>query len=438
MSRRSLTTIGLFYGLIGLSDSLIWQLISSWQTYFYVPPDGPALIPLGLLYGILMAVNGATDVLITIPVGHWSDQTRTRWGRRLPWMAAAGVPRLIFFFLLWFPPKPTTSIHNLLYMALMLVAHGTITGFQQVPYNALLPELAKTDQERLKISGWAGSMRLLGLVLSGAAGLGVEHWGYQWTMGGYTLVTLLLFYLPFLVLREPPQAAAPATAPLNLYQSLGATVRNRAFLVIAGIHALSTSSRVLVQMVFPFIVTEILLLSTGAASYFYGVGLLASMACYPLIPWVSQRLGKRRAFAGSLLIAAVVLPGLLFLGDWIPVPLLIPGMVWVVLEAFALASSGGMEAAFIGEIVDADAALTGQRREGMYYAAIDAVDSIVYSVIAMIPPLVLLLGRGQSDPNGPLGIRIIGGLGGILALGAFFLFRLYPAAHQPKTQEGTS
>jgi len=435
LSKRSLTTIGFFYGLIGLSDSLIWQLISNWQTYFYVPPDGPALIPLGLLYGILMTINAAMDVIITIPVGHWSDRSRSRWGRRLPWMFLAGLPRLAFFFLLWFPPTPTTSLQNLLYMAAMLVAHGTITGFQQVPYNALLPELAKTDEERLKVGAWAGSMRLIGLVVSGAAGLGIEHWGYQATMGVYTVLALALFYLPFLVLREPSRPSAPV-AEMNLFQSLGKTLRNRAFLVIAGIHALSTSSRVLIQTIFPFIVTEILLLSTGAASYFYGVGLLATIVCYPVIPWLSRQFGKRRAFSGSLLVAAIVLPGLLVLGDWMPVPLLIPGMVWVILEAFALASSGGMEAAFIGEIVDDDAVVTGQRREGVYYAALDAVDSIVYSVIAMIPPLVLLLGRGQSDPNGPLGIRIIGVLGGVMALGAFFLFRWYPAAPNVEAQEG--
>ncbi len=249
------------------------------------------------------------------------------------------------------------------------------------------------------------------------------------------MLALALFYLPFLVLREPSRPSAPV-AEMNLFQSLGKTLRNRAFLVIAGIHALSTSSRVLIQTIFPFIVTEILLLSTGAASYFYGVGLLATIVCYPVIPWLSRQFGKRRAFSGSLLVAAIVLPGLLVLGDWMPVPLLIPGMVWVILEAFALASSGGMEAAFIGEIVDDDAVVTGQRREGVYYAALDAVDSIVYSVIAMIPPLVLLLGRGQSDPNGPLGIRIIGVLGGVMALGAFFLFRWYPAAPNVEAQEG--
>ncbi|HNT75161.1 MAG TPA: MFS transporter [Anaerolineae bacterium] len=436
MSKRSLTTIGFFYGLIGLSDSLIWQLISNWQTYFYVPPDGPALIPLGLLYGVLMTVNAAMDVIITIPVGHWSDRSRSRWGRRLPWMFFAGLPRLVFFFLLWFPPKPTTSIQNLVYMAVMMVAHGTITGFQQVPYNALLPELAKTDEDRLTISAWAGSMRLIGLVVSGAAGLGIEHWGYQATMGVYTVLALALFYLPFLVLREPARPSAPPVKDMNLFQSLGATFRNRAFLVIAGIHALSTSSQVLIQMIFPFIVTEILLLSTGASSYFYGVGLLATIACYPAIPWLSRQFGKRRAFSGGLLAAALVLPSLLFLGDWMHIPLLIPGLIWVILEAFALASSGGIEAAFIGEIVDDDAAVTGQRREGVYYAALDAVDSIVYSIIAMIPPLVLLLGRGQSDPNGPLGIRIIGALGGVMALGAFFLFRLYPAPPHAEAQEG--
>ncbi len=425
--KRTLAIIGLFYGLTGLGDSLIWQLISNWETYFYLPPDAVALIPVGVLYGVLMTLNATVDVVITIPVGYWSDRLRTRWGRRLPWMFLSGLPRLLFFVLLWFPPDKTTSLKNLLYLTVVLVAHGTITGFQQVPCNALLPELARDEQDRLTISSWAGSMRLLGLVLSGLAGLTIDRWGYQNTMLGYALVSLVLFYLPFLVLREPAIAAAPASQRLGIRQSLLLTLKNRAFLTITAIHACSVSSRVLIQTVFPFIVTEILLLATGNTTSFYIVGLAASFAAYPLVPWLSKRFGKHRVFPGTLLVAALILPGLLFLGDWIPVPLFVIGMIWVVLEAVSLAGGSALEGIFIAEIIDRDAEVVGERREGMYYAALDSVDSIVYSVVAMIPPLLLLLGRSHTDASGPLGIRLVGVVGGLLAFLGFLVFRLYPA-----------
>ncbi|MBN2004792.1 MAG: MFS transporter [Anaerolineae bacterium] len=435
--KRTLAIIGLFYGLTGLGDSLIWQLISNWQTYFYLPPDGEALIPVGVLYGVLMTLNATIDVLITIPVGYWSDRFRTRWGRRLPWMFLSGLPRLLFFILLWFPPDKTMSLKNLLYLTIVMVAHGTITGFQQVPCNALLPELARDEQDRLTISAWGGSMRLLGLVLSGLAGLTIDRWGYHNTMLGYAAVSLALFYLPFLVLREPK--ASPASSQrLGIRQSFLLTLKNRAFLIISAIHALSVSSRVLIQTVFPFIVTEILLLATGDTTYFYIVGLVASFAAYPLVPWLSKKWGKRRAFAGTLLVAALILPGLLFLGDWIPLPLFALGLLWVILEAVALAGNSALEGIFIAEIIDRDAEVVGERREGMYYAAMDSVDSIVYSVIAMIPPLLLLLGRSHTDSSGPLGIRLVGVVGGVMAFLALLVFRLYPAQKAAAPAEGVS
>ncbi len=436
--KRSLIKQGFFYGLIGLGDSLIWQLISNWQTYFYLPPDGLALIPIGVLYGVLMTVNAAVDALITIPVGYWSDQSRSRWGRRLPWMFLAGLPRLLFFFLLWIPPQRTTSVQNLWYLAVILLAHGTITGFQQVPYNALLPELASDDQSRIVISSWSGSLRLVGVVVSSLAGLTIARWGYMKTMTGYALASMLLFYLPFLALREPTTRRAPAKR-LNIRQSLMITLKNRTFLIMTLIHALSTSSRVLVQIVFPFIVTEILLLSTDSTTYFYLLGLVASFAAYPLVPRLTKRIGKRRAFWGSLLMTAIVMPTLMFIGgDWLPVPPFIPGALWVILEAVVMAMNLTLESAFIAEIIDRDAEVVGQRREGMYYATLDSADSIVYSVVGVIPPLLMLLGRSHTDPSGPLGIQMTGVLGGILALLAVLTLRLYPVQVNAAPVEGAA
>ena len=104
--KRSLAKTGISYSLIRVGDSIIWEIIASWQNYFYFPPDGVALIPVGILYGLLMSAHAAISIVIALPIGYWSDRTRTRWGRRLPYMFVAGLPRLVFFILLWTPPYP--------------------------------------------------------------------------------------------------------------------------------------------------------------------------------------------------------------------------------------------------------------------------------------------------------------------------------------------
>jgi GPH family glycoside/pentoside/hexuronide:cation symporter len=229
------------------------------------------------------------------------------------------------------------------------------------------------------------------------------------------------------VVREPSKDYTTSSEPVSFQQNLSLTLHNRTFLLIVAIHALLTISLTLVLVMFPFIVTQVFGLTMGDTVYFYLSGLLASLACYPLVTWLSTRFGKRPVFSGALLGTTFILPGLLFLGNWLPgSSLLILGLVWVMLQAMTLSGATVLQTAFIAEVIDHDADETGQRREGAYYAALDFVDRIVYGIAGTIPSLFLLVGRGSSGSDGAFGIRLVGVFGGLLILVAFLLFRRYP------------
>ena len=120
-----------------------------------------------------MFLNGVVGVLIALPIGYWSDRLRSPWGRRLPFMFIMALPRLIFFILLWMPPFKGESAQNALYLGAVLLCHEVAAGLYQIPSNALLPEIARTDAERVRISAWSGGLGLLGMVVSSFAGLRV-------------------------------------------------------------------------------------------------------------------------------------------------------------------------------------------------------------------------------------------------------------------------
>jgi GPH family glycoside/pentoside/hexuronide:cation symporter len=82
--------------------------------------------------------------------------------------------------------------------------------------------------------------------------------------------------------------------------------------------------------------------------------------------------------------------------------------------------------AFGADIVDQDEQLTGQRREGLYYAVWGLLDQVVNALAAALLPLFLLLGRSRTDPQGPLGVRVIGLAGGVMLFIAFLIFQQYP------------
>jgi GPH family glycoside/pentoside/hexuronide:cation symporter len=322
------------------------------------------------------------------------------------------------------------SAWNLVYLGVVMLLYKVTSSIHQIPYRALLPELALADHRRVRMSAWYASFQLVGMTLGGFAGLVIENVGYVTASLIYAGATLPLFYLPFLVLRERPGRHIAVAERLDFRQSISTTLHNRAFLIYTATWALYWSTTAFVQAAIPFIVTEICLLTKADTMYFYIPAVLASLACYPLVTWLSGRLGKWRVYTGSLLASAVVLPGLMLIGDRFPVPLKVQGVFWVILEAAAISGAVMLPPAFAAEITDYDETLTGQRREGAYYATWGLLDHVVTGAASALLPLLLLMGRSRSDPHGPLGVRMVGVAGGIMMFVAFLLFLRYPLRHR--------
>jgi GPH family glycoside/pentoside/hexuronide:cation symporter len=419
--------VDLSYALISAGSTSIWSIISGWLLYFYLPPagEGVALVP-AAFYGATMLIIRAVNAAIALPIGYLSDRTRTRWGRRLPFMFVSGLPMLVCFTLLWRPPVAGTSVWNLIYLGTILLLYNVAYTLNQVPYTALLPEIAQTDRHRIRISAWSSGAFLVGMILGGVGGPVIERFGFATAALLYGVATLPLFYLPFLVLRERSGQSVNAAQRLDFRAGIQMMFRNRAFRVMTAAGLCYWGVTTIVQAVIPFIVTEICRLSKSETFDFYIPALVASLLCYPAITWLSNRVGKWRVFAGSLLASAFVLPGLMLIGPRLSLGLKAQGLVWVTVQAIVMSGVTMLPPAFGAEITDHDEALTGERREGIYYATWGFLDQVTQGVGAAILPLILLLGRSQTDPNGPLGVRMVGVLGGVLMLIGFFVFLKYP------------
>src|SRR5262249_7197051 len=78
-----------------------------WLLYYYAPPSDahlPTIIP-GLVFAILFAVGSVVGSLDLVIVGYFSDKTRSRWGRRIPYVVAGAPLWALFAFLLFTPPS---------------------------------------------------------------------------------------------------------------------------------------------------------------------------------------------------------------------------------------------------------------------------------------------------------------------------------------------
>jgi GPH family glycoside/pentoside/hexuronide:cation symporter len=419
--------LDLSYGLISFGTTTLWAVLGGWLLYFYLPPDGQgsALVP-ATLYGASMFLLRTISALVAPSVGYLSDRTRSRWGRRLPFMFVAAGPLLLFFVLIWTPPVAGESVWNLVYLVVVMALYEIAYLLNQVPHMALLPEVATTDHHRVRMSAWTAGLMVAGMIVAAAAGPLIGRLGYLGTALVYAVVVLPAFYLPFLVLRERSDLRIAEARRLSFRQNLATMVHNRAFVVMTATGVFYWGIMSLVQAALPYVVTEICLLSEADTLLFYVPALFASLLCYPLVTSLSARWGKWRVFSLSLLASALVLPGVALIGDWIPVPLRIQGILWVTLQAVTFSGVVVLPRAFGAEIVDHDEELTGLRREGIYYATWGLLDQVINGATAALLPILLLLGRSRYAPNGPLGVRMVGVLGGVLLLIGFLVFMRYP------------
>ena len=111
----------ILYASGSLAVALSYQAFGTYIQFLYIDILGlkAALVGIGwALYGLWNAIN---DPL----AGYWSDRTRTRWGRRIPWIAGLFIPLSLTFYLLWVPPSPLVQADGIplfiYFMALVLI-----------------------------------------------------------------------------------------------------------------------------------------------------------------------------------------------------------------------------------------------------------------------------------------------------------------------------
>lgn len=414
----------LAYTIITLGSATLWGIISGWLLYFYLPPSGQPLVPIAY-YSLVILTSKAVNIMLGLPVGYISDHTNSRWGRRLPYIIGGGILLPILFFFLWTPPYANESNWNLLYLFLILVTFSAAYEIHQIPYESLLPELAVGEKDRVTISTWKTSFLLGGNILSGFAGPLIGRLGYAHSMGIFAVIAAPIIILPGFFLRKRINLQTKPVEKISFFTSLKTTFGNRPFQVFTLSWGLMWTASTFILGTIPFIVTEVCRLDKADTVYFYLPAIAATLLAFPFVTRLSKRYGMKAVYRGSLLAGAITLPSLLLIGDWLPISLFAQGIIWIILQSISLAGAQILPSAMAAEITDNDEILTGQRREGSFYSVWGLLNQISSGLATGTIPLFLLLGRSKLDPQGPLGVRLLGLAGGILLLTSFWVFRQY-------------
>lgn len=405
------------WGMGGIADNFMANTLFVLGMVIYVTAFK---MPAGLA-GLALSIPRFVDAITDPIIGNFSDNLRTRFGRRRPVMVFGAVGSAVLLPLMWFPPMVGTAQNPwycnapFWYLSIVGSVYFVFYTLFMVPYTALGFELTDDYDERTRVLAWrmylglGASMTVPALYwlcrrpVFGENIVG-EITGARWVTLGLGIVVLITGVIPVLATRERPESVLQPTTPI--LPAIRETLRNGPFLIlflayIAVIMGLFTAGTIgtFALIYYVFQQSPTVDIAKDHAS-FLGLlaGVLAALASYGsmfLAAWVSRRTGKRLAMmmglglmlAGTLAIWVLYNPraginapdffvtrAILEVAGWFGLSADPDSIKSGVLLATLIAALGGqgcwlMIDSMTADICDEDELRTGKRREGMFGAA---------------------------------------------------------------------
>jgi GPH family glycoside/pentoside/hexuronide:cation symporter len=333
-------------------------------------------------------------------MGYISDRTRSRWGRRRPYLLFGFIPFAIAFTLLWIKPPITGDMALVAYYAFAYILYDAAATAVYMPYFALTPELTLDYDERTKLT----SFRMFFSIVAGLIGFTVplmvigetrpENADKVLMIGAiFGLASALPLLLTFFGTRERPEFQQQSTQPIG--ESLRAAFKNRPFLFAMFIFLFTWAAVNLVQSMMLFFLKYRMDMETDS-DLIMGTVFVTALITLPLWEWISRNTDKRKAYIGGMVFLSAVLTVLAFLSPD-------AGMTFVLSLAFlagiGVAAVHVLPWSMIPDAVEWDEYETGNRHEGMFYSLVTLLRKVA-SAIAL-PSMLWILEASGFVSNAP-------------------------------------
>lgn len=395
----------LLYGgpIVGLSFLLFFV-----QFYFLkyatdVLLLSPALV--GTLFALAKLWDGIADPLF----GSWSDRSHHRLGRRRPFLLAA-LPFLVLGFWMSFAaPRSLEGAPLVVWISVALFFFFTAFTSYAIPHSALGAELSSDAHERTRLFAARQMSFTVGMLLAfGGIQLAMNAadpraMAASWAVPASLVAVAILAITP-LRLAEP--VVVRGSGGQGLVAGLRDVLRNRPakllflvfFIESAGVGAVGTMAPYMAE----YVLGRPEIVGTLPAAY-----VISAIVSIPVWVRISRRFGSRDTWLSAMLLAAVAFGGMVFVGEG-DLGLVI-GLL--VLAGIAMGCGGVLANAILAQVIDLDARRTGERKEGIYSAAMAFVLKVGSSLSTAVSGFVLgavsFVPNAVQSPESLLGIRLL-------------------------------
>ncbi|HMM31510.1 MAG TPA: MFS transporter [Clostridia bacterium] len=420
------------YGIGGFGATLMYQVAMSYILAYYVPTAsdmarGALVLAPPALFGVLFFVARMLDGGGDIPIATWTDNLKSRFGRRRPFMVLGFLPMIAFFVLMWFPPVAAPaeggSVLNTVYLAIISVLFFFFYTMMAVPYLSALSEIVPDEKSRVRVASWQTFFNTIAYVLVYVlVPVLFSKFGMRTTV--LMLTPIMLTYLfPLFVIKEDSTLGGvnrKAEPDVGLAESFRETVKNKNF----QIYLLSLATFFFGLQTFLGGIKYMANDMMGLSDAQMGMMNAAAFAPIPLMlllfNFITRKRGSKTAFRISLLVFAAAM--LLFPLGWTKLGLSVTPMVVGIaagaVGSFSIAAFFTIPYAYPAQIAAEDAAVTGKNRAGMFFAVQGFVNQIVGALAGSLVLANLVSIRSEAVGTGAI---FIGPVAALACVASFFL-----------------
>lgn len=395
------------YGLGDTASHFVWDMVGFWLMFFYTDVYGISAIAAGTI----MLIARFWDMAIDPIIGVLADRTKTRWGKFRPYILFGAVPYAILAIMTFTTPH-FGAIGKIIYAGATYVLLMTAYASVNLPYSALGAVMSSDTYERAGlntyrfISGFVGQFIVTGLALTLAKffGGGDKIQGFQYTVVMFAILSLVFFYLTFIMTKEriqPPKSQVSSVKAdfKNLFS-------NRAWVIIAIVCIVSfimfAIQNAAVVYYFKYYIGN-----EDNVQWFNVIGTVALIVSLPSAKPLAKRFGNRNVF-----IASSIISGIFFIAIYLPgANNLVSIYIFNILAKMAYAPAVPLLWTMLADVADYGEWKTGRRSTGLVFSAAVFAQKAGWGIGAALVGVILQLfnyvANQVQTPTSITGIKLL-------------------------------
>lgn len=416
------------FGVCDLGGNLFFTAMGFWALNYLTDTVALPAAAAGLAIMIGKIWDAVTDPMM----GFISDRTKTRFGRRRPYIIGGAVPLGISMWFFFTNPHIENATLLTVWATAALCFLNTMYTIVNIPYSALTPELTQDYHERTSLNGWRFTFALVGTVLGAAVVLPIvssfanRSAGFSAAglfMGAVMTVTALI---TFFSVKEPSHETREIPKE-SLIATYGAVFKNKAYVTLILSYALNILAINFVQGALVYYFKYVFQAESMTTIAMVALLFVAILTIPVSIP-VSKKIGKRAAYQIGFGILAAACLAIFVAGHALGMTAV---FIMMGIAGVGLGFSFVAPWAMVPDTIEWDAHHTGNRKEGAYYGMWTFISKLGQALSIGLSGLILsnsgYIADAVQSASSIFAIRILVGLlPSIVFAAGFFVMASYP------------